>query len=83
MPLLVDVLGSLHYGQWVPALEAMHVPKHVELMLQAALASVRSFHLLHVCLHKNKHAGCSHVEEQEKLMPRRFGGGSSPHPYGS
>jgi hypothetical protein len=55
-PLPVGVRGSLLFQHWVPALETLEIPKHKirGVLQQAAAASVKALHVLHLCRHKRR-----------------------------
>ncbi len=52
-PLPVGVRRSLLFEHWVPALEALEIPKtkFLGVLHQAAVASVKALHALHLCRH--------------------------------
>ncbi len=54
LPLPVGVRGSLLLQHWVPALETLEIPKNKiqRVLQQAAAASVKALHMLHLCRHK-------------------------------
>jgi hypothetical protein len=56
LPLPVGVRGSLLLQHWVPALEALEIPNNQiqKILQQAAAASAKALHTLHLCRHKRR-----------------------------